>query len=97
MDSHSVIMRCFQITPEENQAITWPNTSTGLEKKNGGKRTLPNTGTLAKNCHSASTTTATSSCSESSVIRDIISYLPPTPKNALTSHRENRPASAATF
>src|SRR6516164_6301735 len=41
IDSHSVTRRCFQITPEANQATIWLKTSTGLEKKNGGSHTLP--------------------------------------------------------
>ena len=73
MDSQSVMARCLQITPVENHLMTWLKTSTGLEKKNGGSQTLPNTGTLAKNCHSTTTTTATSICSENSPMRDIIS------------------------
>ncbi len=36
--------RCFQITPVANQVTIWAATSTGLEKKNGGSRILPNTG-----------------------------------------------------
>src|SRR5665811_1495712 len=42
--SISVTHRCFQITPEINQSTTWLATSSGLEKKNGGSRILPNTG-----------------------------------------------------
>src|SRR5476651_292340 len=42
--SISVTQRCFQITPETNQATTWFATSSGLEKKNGGSNILPNTG-----------------------------------------------------
>src|SRR6201999_2339964 len=75
IDSHSVMKRCFQITPLENHFRIWPKTSTGLEKKNGGKSILPNTGTVAKNCHSASATTATSSCSARSVRRDMLDAL----------------------
>ena len=61
IDSQSVIARCFQITPVANQSTIWLPTSTGLEKKNGGSRMRPNTGTVANNCHSASATTATRS------------------------------------
>src|ERR1700750_154818 len=75
MDSHSVISRCFQITPVENQSKTWVKTSIGVEKKNGGSSILPNTGTVEKNCHSASATTATSSWSERRVRRDIAKTL----------------------
>ena len=71
MDSHSVMRRCFQITPVENQSITWLKTSTGVEKKNGGNSILPKTGTVEKNCHSASATTATRSWSARSERRDI--------------------------
>src|SRR3954468_10053186 len=71
IDSVSVMPRCFQITPDENHLTIWAKTSTGLEKKNGGSRILPNTGTVDSNCHSARQTTATSTCSESSVTRDI--------------------------
>ena len=38
--------RCFQITPVENHFKTWLPTSIGLEKKNGGNRIRPNTGTV---------------------------------------------------
>src|SRR5262249_25181334 len=41
IDSQSVMKRCFQITPLENHFTIWLKTSTGLEKKNGGSRTLP--------------------------------------------------------
>src|SRR3954470_9430697 len=71
IDSHSVIARCFQITPVENHLTIWLKTSTGLEKKNGGSSIFPNTGTEAKNCHSDSATTATINCQKSSVRRDI--------------------------
>src|SRR3984885_1654485 len=71
IDSHSVISRCFQITPLENQSTIWLMTSTGLEKKNGGSSTRPKTGTVVNNCHSASATTATSTCRARSVKRDI--------------------------
>jgi hypothetical protein len=60
IDSHKVISKCFQIRPVENQSTIWLPTSTGLEKKNGGNSTRPNTGTVANTCHSASATTATS-------------------------------------
>src|SRR5437879_2578330 len=33
IDSHKVIRRCFQITPEENHLTIWVPISTGLEKK----------------------------------------------------------------
>ena len=51
--------------------MTWLKTSTGVEKKNGGNSILPNTGTVEKNCHAASATTATRSWSERRVRRDI--------------------------
>src|SRR6478735_9483628 len=70
-DSSSVIIRCFQITPEVNHLTIWLATSTGLEKKNGGSRIFPNTGTVVRNCHSESATTATINCQNSSVRRDI--------------------------
>jgi hypothetical protein len=70
-----VINRCFQITPEENHETIWLNTSTGLEKKNGGSHIFPNTGTLAKNCHSASATIATNNCKERSPILDMLKPL----------------------
>src|SRR5580704_5463363 len=72
IDSHSVIARCFQMMPLANQATIWLPTSTGLEKKNGGSSTLPNTGTLASNCHSPTTTTATSNWQARSVRRDMV-------------------------
>src|SRR5215475_13944565 len=75
IDSHNVIKRCFQITPLENHVRIWLKTSTGLEKKNGGSSTLPNTGTVAKNCHSASATMATRSCNERSASLDITTPL----------------------
>src|SRR6476661_9528465 len=45
-DSHSVMKRCFQITPVANHFTTWLPTSIGLEKKNGGSRMRPNSGTV---------------------------------------------------
>jgi hypothetical protein len=42
--SLNVTQRCFQITPLANQATICFATSTGLEKKNGGSRSLPKTG-----------------------------------------------------
>src|SRR5581483_3661171 len=75
MDSHSVTARCFQITPDENQSTTWLNTSIGVEKKNGGSSILPNTGTVEKNCHSATAMTATTSCSARSITLDIVTTL----------------------
>src|ERR1700759_5864107 len=75
MDSHRVIRRCFQITPVENQSITWLKTSIGVEKKNGGSSILPNTGTVEKNCQSASATTATRSWSARSITLDIVAAL----------------------
>src|SRR4051794_13292533 len=69
-DSHRVISKCFQITPLENQSTIWLPTSTGLEKKNGGSSSRPNTGTVASSCHNASAITATSSCNENSPIFD---------------------------
>src|SRR5690348_6499285 len=65
------MMSCFQIAPEANHFTTWLKTSTGLEKKNGGSHIFPNTGTVAKNCHSATATMATRSCNASNVILDI--------------------------
>src|ERR1041384_6542769 len=44
IDSISVTQRCFQITPETNQATICWATSTGFEKKNGGKITRPRIG-----------------------------------------------------
>src|SRR5215213_6864060 len=70
IDSHNVMNRCFQITPLENQSTIWLPTSTGLEKKNGGSSSRPNTGTVASSCHNDSAITATSSCNESSPIFD---------------------------
>src|ERR1700692_3577171 len=70
IDSHSVIARCFQITPLANQSKIWLPTSTGLEKKNGGSHMRPNSGTVASNCHNPSATTATSNCKTRSVKRD---------------------------
>src|SRR4051794_20487044 len=64
------MIRCFQITPVENHLTICSPTSIGLEKKNGGSSMRPNTGTLAKNCHSPSTTMATSTCNERSPILD---------------------------
>src|SRR5580693_1366788 len=75
IDSHSVIARCFQITPLANQSKIWLPTSTGLEKKNGGSQMRPNTGTVASNCHSPSATTATRSCKERSPILDTFKLL----------------------
>src|ERR1700676_2334551 len=75
IDSHSVINRCFQITPLANQSKIWLPTSTGLEKKNGGSHVRPNTGTVASNCHSPSATTATSSCRERSPTLDTFKLL----------------------
>src|SRR5947209_4265921 len=75
IDSHKVITRCFQITPEENHVTIWLPTSTGLEKKNGGSSIFPNTGTEAKNCHSARATIATSNCNERSPILDMLKLL----------------------
>src|ERR1700761_2174700 len=77
MDSHSVIRRCFQITPVETQSTTWLNTSTGVEKKNGGINILPKIGTVENNCHSATATTATRSWSERRLNRDMSELLPP--------------------
>ena len=77
INSNSVIQRCFQIMPVTNHLTIWLATSIGLEKKNGGSRMRPNTGTVVRTCHSASATTATSNCSDSSVRRDI--SLPPPP------------------
>src|SRR3954454_9738279 len=76
IDSHKVMKRCFQITPLEKQSMIWLPTSIGLEKKKGGSSSRPNTGTVASNCHTASATTATSSCSESSPIFDTPRVLP---------------------
>src|SRR3569833_3147351 len=70
-DSHSVMKRCFQITPVENHLTTWLATSTGVEKKNGGSRMRPNNGTVAKTSHIESTTTATINCQNNSGRRDI--------------------------
>src|SRR5215813_11750300 len=44
IDSISVTQRCFQITPLANQAKICFATSTGLEKKNGGRSNLPKMG-----------------------------------------------------
>src|SRR5271169_2361365 len=74
-DSHKVMARCFQITPEANHLTICSPTSTGLEKKNGGSHIFPNTGTLAKNCHSASATIATSNCRQRSPILDMLKRL----------------------
>src|SRR5215468_2949288 len=79
MDSHSVIRRCFQITPVEIQSTTWLKTSTGVEKKNGGNSILPKTGTVERSCHSTSAITATKSWSARSVILDIATPLPDPP------------------
>src|SRR4029078_1496895 len=85
IDSHSVIARCFQITPVANHLTIWLPTSTGLEKKNGGRIMRPNTGTVAKNCHSDSATTATINCQNNSVRRDIRK----TPPLRGTAHRHS--------
>src|SRR5579859_1804245 len=72
IDSHSVIARCFQITPVTNQSTIWLPTATGVEKKNGGSTMWPKIGTVAKNCQNASATTATSTCRERSVTRGML-------------------------
>src|SRR4029453_4992595 len=43
-DSINVTQRCFQITPVANQVTICFATSTGLEKKNGGRSNLPKMG-----------------------------------------------------
>src|SRR4029077_12119405 len=77
IDSVSVIIRCFQITPLANQATIWLPTSTGLEKKNVGSRMRPNTGTVVRNCHSATPTTATDTWQTRSIKRDMSYNLSP--------------------
>src|SRR5258708_15755688 len=77
IDSHSVIARCFQITPLRNQSKIWLPTSTGLEKKNGGNSMRPKIGTVANNCHSPTATTATSNCNDRSPILDTLKLLSP--------------------
>src|SRR5260370_17572408 len=69
--SPSVIHRCFQIVPSTNHLYTRSATSPGVEKKNGGSRITPPSGTVDKTCHSASDTTATRIWSERSVSRFI--------------------------
>src|SRR6478752_886708 len=83
--------RCFQIVPVANQWTIWLKTSTGLEKKNGGNHTRPNTETVAKNCHSPRATTATNTCRERSFRRDMPTYPAVVPANAGThNHRSGR-------
>src|SRR5258708_28302342 len=75
IDSHSVIARCFQITPLRNQSKIWLPTSTGLEKKNGGSSMRPKIGTVANNFHSPSATTATSNRNERTPILHTLKLL----------------------
>src|SRR6185436_18914523 len=68
--SISVIQRCFQIVPSANHLTTRAATSTGFEKKNGGNKVTPPTGTVVKTYHAPSETTATRVCNRRSLIRD---------------------------
>ncbi len=80
--SISVIHRCFQIVPSTNHFTMREATSSGVEKKNGGKRVTqffsapkydrPHTGYWVSTCHSAIDTTATRIWRVRSVTRDIV-------------------------
>src|SRR5947209_3285287 len=63
-DSTSVIQRCRQIVPSANHLTTRENTSTGVEKKNGGS-----TFVAVSTCHSPIATIATRICSMSKLAR----------------------------
>src|SRR6478609_4374723 len=71
IDSDSVTQRCFQITPETNQATICCATSTGFEKKNGGRTTWPKIGQVVRTCQSTIATTATRICNKVSLTRSI--------------------------
>src|SRR6185312_3093801 len=71
IDSCSVTHRCFQITPETNQATICRPTSTGLEKKNGGSKIFPNTGYVENTYQIPTNATATRICNARSFTRDM--------------------------
>src|SRR4051812_34147692 len=75
MASTSVIQRCFQIVPSANHLTTRAATSTGLEKKNGGKSVTPPIGIVVSTCHASTVMTAMSNCNERSLTRDTIKLL----------------------
>src|SRR3954466_8669041 len=74
--STSVIQRCFQIVPSTNHLTMRCTTSIGVEKKNGGSSGDSPTGIVVSACHATTETTATSNCSERSLIFDTIKLLP---------------------
>src|SRR4051794_16614614 len=90
--STSVIHRCFQMVPVTNQRTMRAATSSGVEKKNGGRRVTqsfsapkyerPHTGYVVSTCHSAIDTTATRICKVSSVTR----LMSPSPRLCVALH-----------